>query len=181
MSTGDCCERAYSCWNSSLPLGIPSVSLGDSPPNEFWRMANAFPASLATGVQARGHESQSDVRKWPLNQKLVRTWKPTPGGWRQLPQLPDAPASSARPWAHQQGQRQCLHRRSSKVALGHHSWLDSLQAQPLVSPLPCPPPGFGHILMVLGAQTCTKDQPSIVGLQVLCVHRGGGRRHLLSQ
>lgn len=98
------------------------------------------------------------------------------------PQLPDAPASSARAWAHQQWQQQCLHRRScSKVALGHHSWLDSLQAQPLVSPLPRPPPGLGHLLMALGAQTCAKDQPSIVGLQVLCAHRGGGRRHLLNQ
>lgn len=68
LSVGHPQEDAVSAF---VPVGIPCIpehppSLGNFPSNRSGRLAKVFPASFATGVQARDQDSQSDVPTWAL-------------------------------------------------------------------------------------------------------------------
>lgn len=116
------------------PAGVPCIpehplSLGDFPPNRSGRMAKVLPASLATGVQARDQDSQSDVPTWafeseasghlaahPRRAAAAAPSSPTHQGQRGVQGR--APAAVAAARSVPGGQQRGLHRSGSEVALG---------------------------------------------------------------
>lgn len=92
-------------------------------------MAKVLPASLATGVQARDQDSQSDVPTWafeseasghlaahPRRAAAAAPSSPTHQGQRDVQGR--APAAVAAARSVPGGQQQGLHRSGSEVALG---------------------------------------------------------------